>query len=105
MFTERNWAIVEAVRRVAKECAESPARVALAWVVQRPGVASTLIGVSKLDQMKDNIAALDVRLSEAHLAELNKVSEPTQKMRYSLFTPTLRQHVVFGGKPVSAWTD
>ena len=105
LFTERNWTIVEAVQRVAKECDETAARVALAWVIQRPGVSSTLMGVSKVEQIKDNIAALDVRLSAAHLAELDKASAPGQKMLYSLFAPPLRQHVVFGGSPVRSWSE
>ena len=105
LFTERNWTIVEAVQRVASECGESAARVALAWVIQRPGVSSTLMGVSKVEQLKDNIAALDVRLSEAHVALLDKISSTAPKMLYSLFTPTLRQHAVFGGRPVRSWAE
>ena len=103
LFTERNWAIVEAVRRVAEARGEQAARVALAWVLQRPGVTSTLMGVSKVAQLQDNIAALDVRLSEEHLAALDQASAPPQKMLYGLFTPAVRQQVVFGGKPVQPW--
>ena len=105
LFTERNWTIVEAVQRVASECGESAARVALAWVIQRPGVASTLMGVSNVAQVKENIAAFSIRLSEAHLAELDKVSSPTPKMLYSLFTPPLRQQAVFGGSQVRSWAE
>ena len=105
LFTDRNWAIVDVVQRVAAACGETPARVALAWVLQRPGVTSTLMGVSKVDQAHDNIAALQLRLSAGHLAELDQVSAPVQKMLYSLFTPTLRQQVVFGGSSVRAWAE
>jgi aryl-alcohol dehydrogenase-like predicted oxidoreductase len=103
LFTNRNWEIVDVVRRVATECGESVARVALAWVMQRPGVTSTLMGVSCIAQFKENIAALDTCLSAAHLAELDKASAPAQKMLYSLFTPQLRQHAVFGGSTVRGW--
>lgn len=105
LFTERNWTIVEVVQRVAQECDESAARVALAWVNQRPGVASTLMGVSKLEQLRDNILALELRLSVAHLALLDQVSAPVQKMLYGLFTPPLRQQVVFGGNRVRSWAE
>ena len=105
LFTERNWGIVAAVRRVAAECGESPARVALAWVIQRPGVMSTLMGVSRVEQLHDNIAALDIRLSAAHLADLETASQPPTKMLYSLFTPRLRQNVVFGGSHVRSWAE
>lgn len=105
LFTERNWAIVDAVQQVAQECGESAARVALAWVMQRPGVASTLMGVSKVEQMHDNISALELRLSAGHMAALEKVSAPTPKMLYGLFTPPLRQHAVFGGSQVRSWAE
>ena len=105
LFTERNWTIVDVVKRAADECGEPPARVALAWVLQRPGVSSTLMGVSKVEQLRDNIAALDIRLSGEHLAALDATSAPTQKMLYGLFTPSTRQHAVFGGSAVRAWAE
>ena len=103
LFTERNWKIVEAVKTVAKEAGQSPARIALAWIMGRPGVASTLMGVSRVEQVADNIAALDVVLSAEHRAALDAVSAPPQKMLYSLFSPKLRQHAVFGGSSVTPW--
>ena len=106
LFTDRNWKIVDAVRHVAAEMGQSPARVALAWVVGRPGVTSTLMGVSRADQVADNIAALDVVLSEPHRAALDAVSVPAEpRMLYGLFAPALRRQVVFGGSAVSAWRE
>ena len=103
LFTDKNWQILEVLKAVAKEAGESPARVALAWVVGRPGVASTLMGVSKVAQVADNIAALDLALSEAHRAALDAVSAPAPRMLYSLFTSDMRKQAVFGGSSVSAW--
>ncbi len=105
LFTDRNWTIVNAVQQVAQACGASAATVALAWVIQRPGVASTLMGVSKVEQVRDNIAALDLTLSATHLSVLDSVSAPAQKMLYSLFTPAMRQHAVFGGSPVRPWAE
>jgi aryl-alcohol dehydrogenase-like predicted oxidoreductase len=104
LFTPRNWKIVDEVKRVAAEVGESPARVALSWVFAQPGVTSTLMGVSKPEQVRDNVAALEVVLSKEHLAALNAVSASAEpRMIYSLFTPAVRQHVVFGGSAVDAW--
>ncbi len=105
LFTPRNWEIVEAVKRVAHECGETPARVALAWVIQRPGITSTLMGVSKVAQMHENVSALGIQLSAEHLTELDRVSAPAQRMLYSLFAPALRQQVVFGGSAVRSWAE
>lgn len=103
LFTERNWKIVDALKEVAKEAGQSAARIALAWVTGRYGVASTLMGVSRVDQVADNIAALDLALSPAHRAALDAVSAPNPRMLYGLFTPSMRQHAVFGGSAVMPW--
>jgi len=103
LFTERNWKIVDALRQVAGKVGQSLARVALAWVIGRPGVTSTLMGVSRAEQVPDNAAALDITLSPEHRAELDAASAPGPRMLYSLFTPALRQQVVFGGSSVRAW--
>ena len=103
LFTARNWKIVDAVREVAVATGESAARVALGWVIGRPGVSSTLMGASRPEQVADNIAALDVRLSPEHRAMLDDVSAPDTRMLYSLFTPAMRRNVVFGGEAVEGW--
>ena len=103
LFTERNWKIVETLKQVAKEAGQTPARMALAWVTQRPGVSSTLMGVSRVEQVTDNIASLGLGISEEHRAALDAVSAPEPRMLYSLFTPAVRQFAVFGGSSVTRW--
>lgn len=102
LFTDRNWRIVDEVKRVAGEIGEAAARVALAWVVSQPGVASTLMGVSRADQVTDNVAALDIVLPPEHLAALDAISGEGGKFLYGLFQPKLRNQVVFGGADVTA---
>lgn len=103
LFTERNWGIVDVLRRVAGEAGQSPARIALAWVAGRPGVTSTLMGVSRAEQVSDNAAALDVVLSPEHRAALDAASALDPRTLYSLFTPLMRQNAVFGGSTVEPW--
>lgn len=103
LFTDRNWRIVDALRQVAADAGETPARVALAWVVGRPDVTSTLMGVSRAEQVADNVAALDVRLSAEHRTTLDAVSAPEPRMLYTLFTGPVRRQVVFGGMEVRGW--
>ena len=105
LFTERNWRIVDALRRVADEIGESMARVALQWVVSRPGVTTTLMGVSRAEQVADNIAALDVHLSTEQHAQLNAATLGERRMLYTLFEAPMRQHVVFGGTTVRGWHE
>ena len=102
LFTERNWRIVEALRGVAEALGETPARVALAWVLSRPGVDTALMGVSRVAQVHDNIAATDLVLPPEQLAALETATAPEAAMIYGLFTAAGRQNVVFGGSAVAA---
>ncbi|MET7935518.1 aldo/keto reductase [Streptomyces sp. NPDC005322] len=74
--TERTWAVVDEVRAVAEERGVSMAQVALAWLLDRPGVTSVILGARTVEQLEDNLAAAELRLSEAELARLDKVSDP-----------------------------
>ncbi|UYV16681.1 aldo/keto reductase [Porphyrobacter sp. ULC335] len=100
LFTNRNWRIADEVKRIAAEAGETPARVALAWVIGRPGVTSTLMGVSRPAQVTANADALGLALSAEHLAALDKVSAGSESMLYSLSRPPARNHVVFGGADI-----
>ena len=73
-LTERTYRIVDTLSAIGKEHNASPAQVALAWVQNRPGVASTIIGARTLKQLEDNFKALDLRLSEAQTKALDEVS-------------------------------
>jgi aryl-alcohol dehydrogenase-like predicted oxidoreductase len=74
---ERVYAIIDELLRVAREAHASPASVALAWVMSRPGVASTIIGARRMDQLEQNLAAADLTLTADQIAALTRVSEPT----------------------------
>jgi aryl-alcohol dehydrogenase-like predicted oxidoreductase len=76
-LTERTFTILDEVKRVASALGTTPAAVALAWVQSRPGVASTIIGARRLDQLDANLMALELRLAPEHLHALDAVSAPT----------------------------
>lgn len=104
LFTERNWAIVEALRGIAAQVGQSPARVALAWVMGRPGVVATLMGVSGPAQVADNAAALDVVLTADQRTALDEASAAADpRLIYGLYTPAMRRQVIFGGATVRGW--
>jgi aryl-alcohol dehydrogenase-like predicted oxidoreductase len=75
-FTERNWAIVAELERVAEEVGRSMSQVAINWVGNRPGVAAVLLGATRIEQLEDNLQALDFELPAELLQRLDKVSEP-----------------------------
>jgi aryl-alcohol dehydrogenase-like predicted oxidoreductase len=74
--TERDYVVIDALDAVAEQTGLTQAAVALAWVHDRPGVTSTLIGARRMDQLLDNLAAVDVRLAPEHVAALDKASAP-----------------------------
>jgi aryl-alcohol dehydrogenase-like predicted oxidoreductase len=76
-LTERTYTIIDALTAIAKDLETTPAAIALAWVQGRPGVASTIIGARRLSQLEQNLAALDVQLTPAHVATLDTLSAPT----------------------------
>jgi aryl-alcohol dehydrogenase-like predicted oxidoreductase len=73
---EQLYDIVEVVVEVAKDRGASPARVALAWLLDRPAVSSVVIGARTEEQLADNLGAADLSLSEEELARLEQVSRP-----------------------------
>ena len=74
--TDRTWAVVDAVEEIASDHGASMAQVALAWVTQRPGVASTILGTRTVEQLDDNLGAAELKLDDAQVARLNEVSDP-----------------------------
>ena len=72
---QRAFRAVEAMRPIAATHNVSVARVALAWVLQQPGVTSVIVGAKSQEQLADNIAAGELRLSESDLAALNEASK------------------------------
>lgn len=76
-LNERTFTIIDELGRIAKELGTTPAAVAIAWVQQRPGVSSTIIGARTMAQLDQNLAALDLPLTAAHTSALDRVSEPT----------------------------
>jgi aryl-alcohol dehydrogenase-like predicted oxidoreductase len=75
-LNDRTYDLVDALAAFAKEQNTTPARIALAWVQSRPGVTSTIIGARTMDQLEQNLAALDVKLTDAQVQKLNALSEP-----------------------------
>src|SRR5919107_678513 len=74
--TARTWDVIEAVQHVAEARGVSMAEVALAWVTDRPGVTSTILGARTLEQLETNLAAADLHLSAEENAALDAASMP-----------------------------
>ncbi|WP_420606508.1 aldo/keto reductase [Novosphingopyxis sp.] len=102
-FTDRNWSILDALKEVAKEADVPPARVALAWTINRPGVDALLLGASRPEQVTENSAALDFVLTDDQRAALDKASALEPAFPYLGFTDSVKSSI-FGGTSVSSWS-
>lgn len=73
---ERNWLILDAVRKVAEQRGVAMRQVAIAWVLGRPAVCSVIVGARTLSQLEDNLAAGSIHLSDEETRLLDEASEP-----------------------------
>ena len=71
---ERTWKILETMAPIAKAHHCSPARISLAWLLTKPVVTSVILGAKRLDQLQDNLAAAELKLSEDEITQLDEVS-------------------------------
>ncbi len=71
---EQAYDIIDELKEIAANHNVSVAQVALRWVMNRPGVTSTIIGAKNERQLKDNIAATELQLSDIDMERLDKVS-------------------------------
>jgi len=76
LLHEETYKLIDEVQRVATEANSTVARVAMAWVQGRPGVSSTIFGARTLQQLDDNLAAIDVKLSAEQVARLDALTKP-----------------------------
>jgi len=67
---------IDVVVEIAEARGVSPARVALAWLLGRPGVTSVVVGARTDEQLADNLAAAELSLSAEEVARLEAISRP-----------------------------
>ncbi|WP_376742996.1 aldo/keto reductase [Ensifer canadensis] len=110
LFTERNRRIVAALEAVAGEVGRSMAQIALNWVVTQPGVGAAIIGASRIEQLDDNLAALDFSIPAELRQQLQAASAVDPVYPYSLFADDyqagiLNAGVAVGDKPRGYYSE
>jgi aryl-alcohol dehydrogenase-like predicted oxidoreductase len=76
MYHEADHTVVERVGEVAEARGVSNAQVALAWLLSKPAVSAPIVGASKMYQLEEAVAALDVTLDEEEIRRLEEPYEP-----------------------------
>ena len=72
---ERAYNVIDVMDGIAKEQGATVARVALAWLLHQPHVTTVILGARTAEQLEDNLAATQLRLTPRHLEELDAVSK------------------------------
>ena len=75
-FTDADFAVAERATALAKQRGVSPAQIALAWLLARPGVTSPIVGASKPAHLEEAVAALDIRLDDDAIRSLEEPYRP-----------------------------
>jgi aryl-alcohol dehydrogenase-like predicted oxidoreductase len=75
---ERNQALIDLLKRIADEKKGTPAQIALAWLLaQKPWIVP-IPGTTKLHRLDENLAAADIKLTSADLAEIQEAAAKIQ---------------------------
>jgi aryl-alcohol dehydrogenase-like predicted oxidoreductase len=94
---ERAKAVVAEVRAVAGEVGRSPAQVALAWLRQRPVPVIPIVGARRLEQFKDNLACLDLKLDVSQVKRLDTASHVELGFPHDFYENEMVKGLVSGG--------
>jgi len=71
-----DFRIADRVIEVARKYGRTPAQIAVAWLISRPGVVSPIVGVSKVSQLEDLVSATEIVLEDEDVAYLEELYEP-----------------------------
>ena len=99
-LTEKKLQIAEVVTTVAREIGRSAAQVAINWLLSRPGVVSPILGARRLEQITDNLGALEFSLDDAHLKRLDEVSAVPLGFPHDMLASDFAAHLIHGGSAI-----
>ena len=82
LLNDKTYDLIDELVKIAGETKSTPARVSLAWLMSKPGVTSPIIGATKITQLEDNIAALDLKLTAEQIARIDEMTTPSLNFPY-----------------------
>ena len=106
-LTDHAYTVIDVLIAVAKEVGSTPAKVALSWVNNRRGVVSSIIGARTMEQLEDNLGALDVHLGDEQTGRLDEATKPTLPFPHTFLKnvlPNLQGGTTINGVSTEVWT-
>lgn len=77
-YDDNDFDVLDRVKEVAQEQGVKPAQVALAWLLQKPGVTAPIVGTSKTSQLEEAVAAAKIKLTDE---QMKRIEEPYRPHR------------------------
>ena len=79
-FNDRAFDVLELVEKIAKEKNCTISQFALAWCAQQPGISSPIIGPRTMEQLEDNLGALDVKVTDDDRTRIDALIPPGREV-------------------------
>ena len=67
--------LIESIQNIAEQHNATPAQISLSWVLSHPEISVAISGADKEEQMKENIGALEIKLTKEQIKDLNNKSK------------------------------
>jgi len=80
---DSDFSIADRVAEVASKRGVSAAQIALAWILHKPGVTAPIVGASKISQLDESIAALEIKLDSSEIQLLEELYQPHRVLGHS----------------------
>ena len=76
LFSDAAFNVLDVVLAIAAEKGCTPSQFALAWCAQQPGITSPIVGVRTMEQLEDNLGAIDVQVTDEERERIDEVAPP-----------------------------
>ena len=97
LLNAKGLSVADVVVEIAKDAGHTPAQIALAWLLQNPGVTAPILGASSLDQLEENLSALELRLTTEQCVRLDEVSAIEFGYPHEILKSDQVLNAIFGG--------
>ncbi len=77
---EMDFAIADRVIEIAEKYGKSPAQIAIAWMLNKPEITAPVVGVSKISQLEDLVAAAEITIDDADVTYLEELYKPVENL-------------------------
>ena len=82
-FQDSDFAVVSRVKTLAAARAVTPAQIALAWLLHKPGITAPIIGASRMPQLEESVAAVEIQPTQEEISPLDELHKPHPVLGHS----------------------